>query len=97
MHRDAHSELRLSGVVDGELRNVVIDRTFVDADGVRWIVDYKTSQHAGGSLDEFLDREMQRYAPQLRLYRTLAQRLGEEPVRTALYFPWLREFREFAV
>jgi ATP-dependent helicase/nuclease subunit A len=94
MHRDAHSELRLSGIVDGELRNVVIDRTFVDAEGARWIIDYKTSQHGGGGLEEFLAREMERYAPQLRLYRTLAQRLGQEPVRAALYFPWLREFRE---
>jgi ATP-dependent exoDNAse (exonuclease V) beta subunit len=94
-HRDAHTELRLSGLVDGELRNVVIDRTFVDDAGTRWIIDYKTSQHGGGGLEEFLDREMQRYAPQLRLYVTLVQQLGPEPVRTALYFPWLREFREF--
>jgi ATP-dependent exoDNAse (exonuclease V) beta subunit len=94
-HREAHSELRLSGIVAGELRNVVIDRSFVDADGTRWIVDYKTSLHAGGGLEEFLQREMERYAPQLRLYLTLASGLGPEPVRAALYFPWLGEFREF--
>jgi ATP-dependent helicase/nuclease subunit A len=92
-HRDAHSELRLSGIVDGELRNVVIDRSFVDASGTRWIIDYKTSLHAGGGLEEFLAREMERYAPQLRLYLRLAGALGPEPVRAALYFPWLREFR----
>ncbi|MEO6078808.1 MAG: UvrD-helicase domain-containing protein [Steroidobacteraceae bacterium] len=94
-HRDAHSELRLSGIVAGELRNVVIDRSFVDGSGTRWIIDYKTSVHAGGGLDEFLAREMERYAPQLRLYLALAKHLGPEPVRAALYFPWLREFREF--
>ncbi len=94
-HRDAHSELRLSGIVNGELRNVVIDRSFVDADGTRWIVDYKTSVHAGSGLAEFLAREMERYAPQLQLYLTLARSLGPEPVRAALYFPWLREFCEF--
>ena len=93
-HRDAHSELRLSGMVEGELRNVVIDRSFVDG-GIRWIVDYKTSVHAGSGLAEFLAREMERYAPQLRLYATLARALGPEPVRAALYFPWLQEFREF--
>jgi ATP-dependent helicase/nuclease subunit A len=92
-HREAYSELKLSGVISGELRSVVIDRTFVD-DGVRWIIDYKTSQHTGGGLAEFLDREMQRYAPQLRLYTTLAAQLGPEPVRAALYFPWLQQFRE---
>lgn len=93
-HRDARSELRLSGIIDGELRNLVIDRSFV-ADGVRWIIDYKTSVHAGGGLEEFLESEMERYAPQLQLYLAMARELGPEPVRAALYFPWLREFREY--
>ncbi len=95
-HRAAASELRLSGIVNGELRNVVIDRSFIDAGGVRWIVDYKTGMHAGGGLAEFLARELTRYAPQLRLYMQLARGLGPEPVRAALYFPWLGEFQEFA-
>jgi ATP-dependent exoDNAse (exonuclease V) beta subunit len=94
-HVEAHSELRLSGMVDGQLRNVVIDRSFVDENGTRWIIDYKTSMHAGGGMEEFLVREMLRYAPQLRLYLAMAKQLGPEPVRAALYFPWLREFREF--
>jgi ATP-dependent helicase/nuclease subunit A len=81
--------------VEGELRNAVIDRSFIDGAGVRWIVDYKTSVHAGGGLAEFVARELARYAPQLRLYTTLARHLGPEPVRAALYFPWLGEFREF--
>jgi ATP-dependent exoDNAse (exonuclease V) beta subunit len=93
-HRAAASELRLSGIVDGELRNVVIDRSFIDATGVRWIVDYKTGMHAGGGLEEFIARELARYAPQLRLYTALARRLGPEPVQAALYFPWLGELRE---
>mgnify|MGYP005811044973 CR=1 FL=1 len=93
-HRDARSEWRLSGVVDGVLRNAVIDRSFVDGDGNRWVIDYKTGTHGGGSLAEFLAREMERYAPQLRLYRELASRTGPEPVRAALYFPLLGEFRE---
>jgi ATP-dependent exoDNAse (exonuclease V) beta subunit len=95
-HRATASELRLSGIVDGELRNVVIDRTFVDADGTRWVVDYKTGHHGGGGMEEFLASELTRYAPQLRMYRRFARLLGPEPVRTALYFPWLDEFRELA-
>ena len=92
-HRDARSEWRLTGPVDGTVRNVVIDRTFVDA-GVRWVIDYKTSTHAGGGLDLFLDNELERYRPQLQMYRELASRLGPEPVRAALYFPWLGRLRE---
>jgi ATP-dependent helicase/nuclease subunit A len=94
-HRDARSEWALSGVVDGQLRNAVIDRSFV-ADGYRWVVDFKTSTHAGAGLDEFLESELERYRPQLELYRTLAARAGPEPVKAALYFPWLGEFRELA-
>src|SRR5690606_11779074 len=41
-HREAASEVPLSGVIDGALRNAVIDRMFVDAQGTRWIIDYKT-------------------------------------------------------
>jgi ATP-dependent exoDNAse (exonuclease V) beta subunit len=93
-HRDAHCELRLTGVVQGRLRNIVIDRSFIDEAGQRWVIDYKTSTHTGGGLDEFLSRELDRYRPQLEAYRELASRLGPEPVRAALYFPWLGEWRE---
>ena len=93
-HTQSQCELRLSGLVDGQLRNAVIDRSFIDAQGERWVIDYKTSTHAGGGLDAFLDAEEERYGPQLRLYRTLAKRLGPEPLRVALYFPWLGVLRE---
>jgi RecB family exonuclease len=93
-HPQAATELRLSGFIDGQLRNAVVDRSFVDAAGTRWIVDYKTGVHAGGGLEEFIARELQRYASQLRHYAALAGELGPEPVRAGLYFPWLGEFRE---
>jgi len=93
-HRETASEVALSGIIAGELRSVVIDRMFVDADGTRWIVDYKTGVHAGGGLEEFVAREVVRYTPQLALYARLAARLGPEPVRTALYFPWPGVLRE---
>jgi ATP-dependent helicase/nuclease subunit A len=94
-HRDAATELKLSGFVAGELVHVAIDRSFVSADGVRWIVDYKTSPHEGGGLDEFLDRERERYRGQLARYAELARHLGPEPVRLGLYFPLQRGWREW--
>jgi ATP-dependent helicase/nuclease subunit A len=93
-HTEAHSEWELSGLSGGRLRSVVIDRSFVDEQGVRWVVDYKTSVHEGGGLEEFLDQEVERYRAQLSTYRELARGLGEQPVRAALYFPLLRAFRE---
>jgi hypothetical protein len=55
--RDAASELAISGVVEGQILEGVIDRTFLDESGQRWIVDFKTSTHEGGGLEAFLDEE----------------------------------------
>ncbi|MBV8307551.1 MAG: PD-(D/E)XK nuclease family protein, partial [Gammaproteobacteria bacterium] len=93
-HREAHSEWELSGVSGGRLRHVRIDRSFIDASGTRWVIDYKTGTHQGGDLEGFLAREIERYRPQLTGYVELAQSLGPEPVRAALYFPLLGVFRE---
>jgi ATP-dependent exoDNAse (exonuclease V) beta subunit len=73
----------------------VIDRSFVDEEGKRWIVDYKTSSHEGAGLDEFLDRELDRYRPQLERYAELVARLGPEPIWLGLYFPLLGGWREW--
>jgi ATP-dependent helicase/nuclease subunit A len=95
-HRDSRTELALTGRAGGDVLRVVIDRCFVDATGVRWIVDYKTSRHEGAGLAEFLDREQERYRPQLERYAGLARHLGPEAVRLGLYFPLLNAWREWA-
>ena len=96
-HTEAHSELPLT-VCDGELfREIVVDRTFVAADGCRWIIDYKTSTHEGGDADNFLRIEADRHRQQLRRYRDAFADLGSEPIRTALYFPLLAVFHEVEV
>jgi ATP-dependent exoDNAse (exonuclease V) beta subunit len=95
-HAEAQCELRLTGVLDGQVRNVVIDRSFVDDQGRRWVIDYKTSSHSGGDLAGFLADERERYRSQLELYVRLARGLGPQPVKAALYFPWLGELLEVA-
>lgn len=92
--RETASELALSGVVDGQIVQGVIDRTFVDEDGVRWVVDFKTSSHEGGGLAEFLDEEVARYRGQLLRYAQLLRMFKPERVRAALYFPLLKAWRE---
>jgi ATP-dependent helicase/nuclease subunit A len=93
-HREAVNELRLSGIVDGALRDIVIDRSFVDAEGTRWVIDYKTGSHQGAGLEQFIARELERYRAQLELYRRMAAALGPQPVRAALYFPLLGRLAE---
>jgi ATP-dependent helicase/nuclease subunit A len=90
--REARNEYRLTAIVDGARRSIVIDRTFVDDDGRRWIVDYKTSSHEGAGLEGFLDRERERYAAQLAGYARL---IGGERPRLGLYFPLVAGWREW--
>ncbi len=93
-HQEARSELALTGIAGGRLTGVVIDRAFLDRDGTRWVIDFKTSRHEGGGLEAFLDQEVSRYRPQLETYVALARALGPQPVRAGLYFPLLGAFRE---
>jgi ATP-dependent exoDNAse (exonuclease V) beta subunit len=92
-HRHSATELALTGLFDTRIISIVIDRTFVDEQGTRWIIDYKTSSHEGTGLDEFLDREQERYRAQLETYAALVRELGPEPVSVALYFPLLSAWR----
>ena len=94
-HTDSRCELPL-GWLDrnGGQRRAVVDRTFID-NGVRWVIDYKSSQPAAGqSLADFLTGQSQRYRPQLQRYGRLFKQMEPLPVRTALYFPALAHFQE---
>jgi ATP-dependent exoDNAse (exonuclease V) beta subunit len=77
-HPEANSEYRIRTLE----RSYVIDRLILDANGTRWVVDYKTSRHEGADIEGFLDREQKRYAAQLDAY---AAALGG--ARRGLYFP----------
>jgi ATP-dependent exoDNAse (exonuclease V) beta subunit len=88
-HPYARNEYRLRACVEGQRRTYVIDRLFRERSGIEWIVDYKTSRHEGGNAEAFLDRERDRYAPQLMAYAAL-----REKSRQGLFFPLLGGWRE---
>jgi len=88
-HRDGACELAVTGVIDGVPVHAVIDRTFVDDEGVCWVIDYKTSTPGDEeTVKAFLERERERYRSQLDDYKKLLT-LHNSPreVRAALYFP----------
>jgi ATP-dependent exoDNAse (exonuclease V) beta subunit len=95
-HPQARSEWRLTGVYAGHVVSVAFDRMLLDEQGRRWIIDFKTSSHEGGAVEQFVDREAERYQSQLQRYAALARALGPEPVHLALYFPLLGVWREIA-
>ncbi len=93
-HPQASCEFAITAALDkGRPVSMVLDRTFVD-DGVRWIIDYKTSSHSGGDLEGFLENERNRYREQLERYRQAMALTETLPIRTALYFPLMDRFIE---
>jgi len=95
MHTEAASEIALTGVIHHNVVNSIIDRSFVDAQGTRWIIDFKTSSHEGGDREAFLQNEVERYRNQMERYAKLMRAWKpNQPVKTALYFPLMGEWRE---
>lgn len=93
--QEAGGELAVSARIGGGVQSLRIDRSFVDATGVRWVVDWKTSQHEGGDREAFLDRELERYRPQLERYAEAMRCLEPgRPLKVGLYFPLLDGWRE---
>jgi hypothetical protein len=95
-HLETASEYPLSGLLDGEMVHAVLDRTFVDEEGTRWVIDYKTGlpfkneDHA-----VFYQRERECYQEQLTRYAALFRSLEpDRPVRIALYFPMFDGWHE---
>ncbi len=90
-HSQSFGELALLSSMGGVVRNNSIDRCFVDAAGVLWIVDYKTSTPLDNeSRRAFVDREVAVYQSQLASYKQLlSARLEQQQViKTALYFTY---------
>jgi len=92
-HEDARCEYAITAVLNKHPKSLVLDRTFID-NGTRWIIDYKTSSHAGGDLDGFLENEAGRYREQLQSYKNALAMTETRPIKTALYFPLLDRLLE---
>jgi ATP-dependent helicase/nuclease subunit A len=94
-HDDAHSEFAVTEWRERSFVHRVLDRTFVDADGTRWIIDFKLSRHEGAGVDAFLDNERERYRAQLESYAGAMRSLDARPIRLGLYFPLLGAWRDW--
>jgi ATP-dependent helicase/nuclease subunit A len=78
-------------------KSVRVDRIFhagaeprAEGDNFLWIVDYKTSGHGPGGLEDFLATQRLAYAPQLEAYAHIlgqARSKSLHEIRVALYFP----------
>jgi ATP-dependent exoDNAse (exonuclease V) beta subunit len=102
-HQEAACELALSaerdaGTTPGAARSAAvvrmkIDRTFIDEQGTRWIIDYKTSEIGRGDAAAFVDAQVEKFRPDLYRYRQAMATMDPRPIRMGLYFPLLGEWR----
>ena len=92
-HTDAQCEYPLTIQGEAGAEHYIIDRTFIDNEGTRWIIDYKTGDHFDDDIDTFLDNEKTRYQKQLDNYGYLFSLLEDRPTQLALYFPLLKNWR----
>jgi ATP-dependent exoDNAse (exonuclease V) beta subunit len=90
--QDSACELPLLSVRDSVPRQFVVDRSFVDAEGTRWIIDYKTGLPGAEQSEEaFIASQLQRYESQLARYRQLFAAMESRPARCALYLTALNK------
>jgi ATP-dependent helicase/nuclease subunit A len=86
-HQHAHSELAVTFLRAGKPQNLIIDRTFIDTSGIRWIIDYKTNPYQGEHTDTFLKLAMQQHKEQLETYAAALALQENNAIYLALYFP----------
>ncbi len=83
---DSSTELEITRQAQNYVENYIIDRSFVDESGTRWIIDYKTASKQTGEADEsFIARQRELHGSQLENYRSLFANLEERATKTALY------------
>jgi ATP-dependent exoDNAse (exonuclease V) beta subunit len=82
---DSGTEVQVSRRLGERVYHYVVDRTFIDRQGVRWIIDYKTAARKDGEAeDDFVNEQCRQHLPQLDNYRSLYRQLEERPIRIAL-------------
>ena len=95
-HEESGFERRYETIVGGQLATAILDRTFVDSEGCRWIIDYKSGER--GTRSEILQRKYDTdYLNQLQRYTDIVGRVESRPIRAGIYFTSLPLFVEYPI
>lgn len=87
-HRFIQKEFSITTMIDNQIKTFILDRTFVDAENNRWIIDFKTTSiDEPQDLNEFLKQQKYLYQSQLERYAQLFQKLDHRVIYLGLYFP----------
>lgn len=86
-HQEAESEMSLQILHQTQVRTIRLDRTFIDEQGTRWIIDYKSTDKPEEELEKFLQQAKHQHQAQLAEYTSVWQHYRNETVRCGLYYP----------
>ena len=79
-------------------QNHIIDRSFLDFEDIRWIIDYKSAKKPDSILEEeFIAGQLNLYRPQLKRYHELFKDEKNKGIKTALLFTSIPKLVEVAV
>ena len=91
---DHKSEYGMTGVINGSIQRVFVDRMFVE-NKQRWIIDYKTGTPLTNlDPDTFYKAQIELYKNQLERYQYIAKNIYSEPIKTGLFFTATATFKE---
>lgn len=94
-NESAEVEYAISASINNELEDLIIDKTFVDNQGIRWIIDYKSTDFKGNDLEQFLKFEKQQHEKQLLSYHLALKEMDSRPIMVGLYFPLIPSWHEW--
>ena len=97
LHQEVRNEFAITTVGNGQISQHRIDRTFIDQENTRWIIDYKSTTHFDDDVDEFVDQQLieRGYKQQLERYAHAFSQLETRPIKMGIYFPLLQQWREW--
>jgi len=86
------NEYALSVYEEDVVKKFIIDRTFVDQNNVRWIVDYKSTPTKNNDLYAFAKEQVElRHKSQLEHYGQLMSQIDDREIQLAVYFPLIKQ------
>jgi ATP-dependent exoDNAse (exonuclease V) beta subunit len=91
----ARAEYAILARYKDQCKSIIIDKTFVDEQGTRWIIDYKTSEPGDIPLEQFYAQAQKDHAKQLECYAAILAQQEDRPIRLGLYFPLFAGWHEW--
>ena len=95
-HFQHQSEYHLSVINGKDIVHYIVDRTFIDDHGIRWIIDYKsTAVPNEQNISLFLQKQLILHEYQLNQYAKAFQLIESQPIKLGLYFPFCQSWCEW--